>query len=79
MYKVLYINQHNMSGLEALLNDAALDGYHWVGMMQSTSNFVIIMEQASRSGSEFGPPGVPHVKRSHHKKKVDVEEPILGA
>lgn len=74
MYKVIFVDNHNVATLEAQLNEAALDGYCWAGMFQSTSRMVIILEQKVSGGIPAAA-----AKRSHHKKKVDIEAEVLGS
>lgn len=73
MFKVIFVDGHGVGNLEAELNSAAEDGYQWVGMFQSTSRLVIIMEQRTSSGVPMS------IAKRSHKKKPEVEESVLGA
>jgi len=73
MYKILYIDNHNISNLEAMLNDSALDGYRWVEMIPATGRFVIVLEQLQ----ETVPPPV-YRKPGRPKKDVSESEGRLG-
>lgn len=45
MYRVIVMDTTNISGVEAQLNVAAEDGYHYAGILQMSNRAVIIMEK----------------------------------